>query len=855
MAKSKKTNIRYKYSPLSMAIISAFFISNASAEKANAATENMEFDASFLNVDNANKLDLSRFAYGSSGTPGIYKTAIYINDRLVSNKDIEFRARDNKSVYPCLSLEVIKNIPFNYDKLPADFLPVSGESACFDLQKKLPDAKVNYDSNEQRLDITIPQIYMQNTARGTVSPELWDSGIPAMMLGYNVNGYTSEANGRTFNSLYAGLNAGLNIGAWYLRHNGAYTKAGSDPADYTSINTYLQRDIPAMKSRALVGQSNTNGELFDTVPFTGVQLATDERMLPESLRGYAPEIRGIARTNARVTVRQGDQILYETSVPPGAFLINDLYPTGYGGDLVVTVREADGSEQYFRVPYASVAQLLRPGSSRYALTAGKLRSNTLRDEPMLYQATWQHGITNNLTGYAGMQFSPNYYALQIGTAVGLPIGAVSFDVTHARTRLEAGRNAAYSSKSERSSRGQSYQISYSKLIRETNSNISLAAYRFSTDGYMDFLTAMQTRDAVKSGLPASSVWRAKNRMTLTFGQGLPENWGQLYLSGSLQNYWNKEGTDKQYQFGYNNQYGRLSWGLSVARTFSSQGRQQTNYLLSFSLPLGRPDSSSAPQLRTDLTHDTSGRTGEQLSLSGSAGEENQYTYGVTAMHLNQGIGTTGSLNGSYRSGMTMLNASLSTGKDYHSVAGGMSGTVVAHSGGITFTPYTSDTFALVEAKGAEGAKVSTYPGIRIDSRGYAVVPYLNPYQMNDVSIDPKGISTQTELTNSSQKTAPYLGAVVKMKYETRQGTAVLINTTWQGEPVPFGAEVLDSQGSRVGSAGQGGQIYARVGKDKDRLLVKWGEDRNSQCHVGYQLMPVQKDRPVAHIQQYNSICQ
>lgn len=94
-----------------------------------------------------------------------------------------------------------------------------------------------------------------------------------------------------------------------------------------------------------------------------------------------------------------------------------------------------------------------------------------------------------------------------------------------------------------------------------------------------------------------------------------------------------------------------------------------------------------------------------------------------------------------------------------------------------------------------------------------------------------------------------------MKYETRQGTAVLINATWQDEPVPFGAEVLDSQGKMVGSAGQGGQIYARVSKDKDRLLVKWGEGRTSQCHVGYQLMPVQKDRLTAHIQQYNSVCQ
>ncbi|WP_251274134.1 fimbria/pilus outer membrane usher protein, partial [Enterobacter hormaechei] len=88
-----------------------------------------------------------------------------------------------------------------------------------------------------------------------------------------------------------------------------------------------------------------------------------------SLRGYAPEIRGMARTNAKVTVRQNSAIIYETTVSPGEFVINDLYPTGFGGDLTVTVREADGNENFFLVPYTAMPQLIRPGSYRYSFTA------------------------------------------------------------------------------------------------------------------------------------------------------------------------------------------------------------------------------------------------------------------------------------------------------------------------------------------------------------------------------------------------------------------------------------------------------------------------------------------------------
>ncbi len=85
--------------------------------------------------------------------------------------------------------------------------------------------------------------------------------------------------------------------------------------------------------------------IFDSVPFRGAQLASDDDMLPDSLRGYAPVIRGIARTNAQVIVKQNGYTIYQSYVSPGAFEIADMYPTGSSGDFDVTIKEADGSEQ------------------------------------------------------------------------------------------------------------------------------------------------------------------------------------------------------------------------------------------------------------------------------------------------------------------------------------------------------------------------------------------------------------------------------------------------------------------------------------------------------------------------------
>lgn len=846
------SGVSSRFSPIALALSCYLFTGNTWAENiesnAQGSSGEADFDASFLNIEDSEKVDLSRFKNGSSGTPGVYKTYLYVNNELITNTDIEFRSREDKSVYPCITSEIIKNISFDYSKLPSDFL--KNIDGCMDLKTSIPEVNVAYDSNEQRLDVIVPQLYMQKIARGTVSSELWDSGVPVMMLGYDINGYSSDSQGKTFNSLYAGLNAGFNVDAWYLRHNGSYTNMSNGSQEYNSINTYIQRDIPALRSRALLGQSNTTGDLFDTLPFTGVQLSTDERMLPESQRGYAPEIRGVARTNARVSVQQGGVTIYETTVSPGAFLINDLYPTGYGGDLDVIIRESDGSEQTFKVPYAAVTQLLRPGSSRYSITAGEYRAENVGEKPMLYQATYHYGLNNAVTAFGGLQYSENYYAMQLGSALGTSYGAVAISVTQAKTTLNnegENSNSSYS--------GQSYELSYSKLISETNSNLSLAAYRFSTEGYFDFTTAMQTRKAIADGQDEDIVSRAKNRLTLTVGQGLPLNAGQLYVSGSIQDYWNKQGKDTQYQLGYTNQYKQISYGVTANRTFSSLGASQTNYMLSISFPLGNEGSRNRPQLRTDLSHDTSGRMGQQLSISGTGGDENQYSYGATVMNANQGVGTSGTVNGNYLSPVTSMSGSLGTSKDFKSISGGFGGTLVAHSGGIALSPYTSDTFALVEAKGAEGASVSSYPGVRVDSRGYALVPYLNPYQMNEISIDPKGMSDEVELSNTSQKIAPYSGAVVKMKYDTKRGTPVLINATWKNEPVPFGASVSDSNGTTVGAVGQAGQIYARVSDERGKLVVKWGDDDSSTCGINYQLIPIDKKSGNLPLQKFNLTCE
>ena len=90
--------------------------------------------------------------------------------------------------------------------------------------------------------------------------------------------------------------------------------------------------------------------------FTGLNLASDERQLPPNLQGYAPEIRGLAKTNAKVTVKQSGRIIYETTVPAGPFNIQDLR-SSVRGTLDVQVEEQDGSISTFQVNTANIPTL------------------------------------------------------------------------------------------------------------------------------------------------------------------------------------------------------------------------------------------------------------------------------------------------------------------------------------------------------------------------------------------------------------------------------------------------------------------------------------------------------------------
>jgi outer membrane usher protein len=839
----RQTRRIFMTSLLAMAVSSTVHAANPNSP------ELAEFDPGFFRGLSGQAADLSRFSKGNTLTPGHYRFDVYVNELWVGRQEITVTLTvPEAGMSYCFTPEQVRQWGLDASKLPEAALAQQAlkSEKCFDAERFIPGFKLNANTGELMLEITVPQAFI-GSRRGVVASELWDHGVTAGFVGYNLNTFRTD-NRDTGNTTqyFGGFNSGVNLGAWRLRHNSSYTRTGGNDGSshYQSISTYAQRSIAPLKAQLTVGQYFTPGDQFDSVPFTGVQLTSDTRMSPDTENGFAPVIRGIANSNAKVTIRQGNNVIHETSVPPGPFAIDDLHSTGYSGDLQVTITEADGQTRIFTVAYAAVPQMLRPGVSRFNLSAGKYRDSALDSVPNLLLGTWQHGVSNLVTVYTGAIVAEKYQSLQGGLALNTGIGALALDLT--QSRASGLKSNAFGI--DEHMQGQSYRATYSKLLPETRTNFTLAAYRFSSEGYLSFGDFARARSSqtptfneVSSlpGLVGSVVEsaRPRNRYQLNINQPLADGYGSLFFSGSAQNYWHSgSGTSTTFQAGYGNSYRWGSFNVGISRTLGSAGQSDTQYLASISIPLG--SRARAPMLTTSLNYSDRKNTTAQTSLSGAVGENNQLNYNAFGSSNRADSHSANSVGGNvqYNSPYAVMSGGASSGNSTRQLNLGLSGSVVAHPGGVNFTQYQGETMAVVQAKGAEGAAISSNVGAAVQGNGFGVVSGLMPYRQNEIALDPKGTSRDVEIQGSTQQVAPSAGAITMLKYQTETGTPVMLQASrTDGKPIPLGSEVLDDKGNYLAMVGQGDLIFVRGLAPEGQLVVKWGPEATQHCSLQYRL--------------------
>lgn len=769
----------------------------------------------------AGALALRHLATQARLPPGRYRVNLTLNFDTLPEQELDFvEAPHGDGLQPCLTAELLRSLNLREQALEA---PLPDTSQCLDLAQYLPQATAEFNAAQLHLALSIPQIALRQDSSGSIPEERWSNGINAAFINYQASAqHSNQRDGRSSNSQDLYLNSGINLGAWRLRSKQALRQTPDGERQWTRSDTYAQRDLPGLQANLTLGETFTNSEMFRSVRFTGAQLASDSGMLPDTLQQYAPVIRGVAQSRAKVEVLHNGYPIYATYVAPGPYAIDDLSVGSSHGELEVVITEADGQVRRFTQPYSTMGSLLREGIWRYSATVGQYESAQQLDNPVFWQATLARGGAWDTTLYGGLLSSEYYNASVLGLARDVGnLGALSFDVTRATSELGHEQGKV---------QGHSLALRYGKSF-QTRTSLRFAGYRYSTQGYRDFDEAVQQRSS-----NIDYLGNRRSRLEASVYQNVGDR-SSLSLTFSQDTYWQTNYQRRQYQLQYNTQLGKVGVNLFATQALDTSNHASRSFGLSLNLPL---DFRRQQQASFDLRHEN-GHYSERASLNGGL-LDSRLSYNTALTNDNQGR-KSAALSMAYQGSQASIGMGYTEASDYRSLSLNASGAVLLHDEGVAFGSHLGETMALVHVPGVPGVGVQNTPAARTNAEGYALIPYLRPYRLNNLVLQTDDLSPEVVIGNASQQVVPRRGAVMKASFNAEHVSRLVLTLLQaNGAPVPFGAQVVDADGVTLGVVGQAGQALVSARRaGHQQIQVIWGGAGDDVCQLSIDPQALEQD--------------
>ncbi|HCJ6522341.1 TPA: outer membrane usher protein [Enterobacter cloacae] len=784
-----------------------------------ASAEEVQFNTDVLDVKDRDNIDLGQFSRGSYIMPGDYMMLIRINKQELPEQSVIFYQAENDAndSAACISPAMVEQFGLKPDM--KEKLTWWHQGECLTLDS-LPGTSARADLGSASLTVSLPQAYLEYAADNWDPPSRWDEGVPGLLLDYYLNAQTQrqQQRGQQGYNVSGNGTVGANLGAWRLRadwqtrldHQTGSGKGTRQSWDWSRY--YAYRAIPRLGAKLSVGENYLYSDIFDSFRFTGASLISDDSMLPPNLRGYAPEVTGVARTNARVVISQQGRVLYETQVASGPFRIQDINDA-VSGQLDVRVEEQDGSVQEFRIDTASIPYLTRPGTVRYKVASGRPSDwKHSTNGPLFATGEFSWGVSNGWSLYGGGVAGGDYNALAVGIGRDLMMfGALSFDVTQSRARLPQLEDSTLS--------GGSYRLSYSKNFDEYDSQVTFAGYRFSERNYMSMSEYLDARTY------GTRNQNSKEMYTVSFSQHFRDLGLSAYLNYNHQTYWDSAANDRytltlsrNFDIG---QFRNLSLSLTGYRN-KYNGINDDGMYLSLSMPWGGNGSVSysGSYDRNDNTH----QVGYYDRLDN--GDSYQLSSGITRS------GGTASGYYTHQGDMAQVNANASYQEGRYSSAG------VSLQGGATATLkgaalHRSGTIGgtrmMLDTDGVADIPIGGYGAVTRTNRfGKAVVTDVSSYYRNRVSIDVNKLPENAEATRSVVQATLTEGAIGYRRFEVIAGEkAMAVIRLADGTTPPFGATVQNRKKQDVGIVNDDGNVYLSGINPNEEMTVHWSGQ--AQC--------------------------
>lgn len=801
-------------------IASGILIALAIGQYSQAAEQDIQFNTDVMDVKDRSNIDLTQFSRAGYLMPGDYQLVLHINKAELPETTVSFFAPENdpKGSEACLTQEMTSAMGLKDSAVRGLKWWHGGQCLALD---SLPGTTAQADLGSGSLYVNVPQAFLEYTAENWDPPSRWDDGVPGVLFDYGINATDNYGHGGGQQQNVSGNGvAGANLGPWRVRadwqarydRNSQSNSSAQQSWDWSRY--YAYRAITSLKAKLMLGENYLPSSMFDSFRYTGVSLTTDDAQLPPNLRGYAPEVTGVARTNAKVTISQQGRVLYESTVSSGPFRIQDLNDA-VSGKLDVRVEEQDGSVQTFQVDTASIPYLTRPGLVRYKVAAGKPSDYEHHSEGSEFgtgEFSW--GVNNGWSLYGGGLFSGGYDALALGLGRDLSVlGAISLDVTESRASVPALGTK----------QGGSYRLSYSKRFDKYDSQITFAGYRFSERDFMSMSQYLAARYH-----NSSQLGNGKEMYTVTLNKQLRGLNMSAYVNYSHQTYWDRAPSD--------------SWNGTLSSYFDVLSLK--NLSLSLSATRTQLDGKNDDGLYVGVSVPWS--NGATLSYNGQFGGANnshgvsfynqindKNSYSLTA-NTTSGGDTGGSAYITHEGDVAQMNANVSYQNDnYHAFGMSLEGgaTATAHGAALHRSGGSGGTRMMVDTGGESGVPVRGY-GAAVNSNifGKAVVADISSYYRSSVNVDLDDLPDDIDATRSVVQDTLTEGAIGYRKFGILSGEKEMaVIRLSDGSSPPFGASVTNPDSVQTGITGDDGSIWLTGIKPGGVMDVNW--DGHAQCQI------------------------
>ncbi|PSH60790.1 fimbrial assembly protein [Phyllobacterium brassicacearum] len=590
--------------------------------------------------------------------------------------------------------------------------------------------------------------------------------------------------------------------------------------DFTRLNTTWSYSDPKRLMTYRAGDFISGGLSWTRpVYLGGIQAQRNFALRSDLVTLPLPSFEGTAAVPSTLEVYTQNVRTYTSDVPAGPFQVTNLPAFSGGGEARVVLRDSLGRETTATLPFYSSSMLLRQGLLDFSAEVGLPRRNfgiesNDYDERIMGVATARYGVADWLTleghfeggdellnGGVGAAFPLGSYGAASLAVAGSHNGGRTGTLFNASIELDYGGWTIYG-------RMQRAFGDYDDIASVTADPVVISSDQFSV---------------FSTGVPRSLD-------QLTVSVPMPLDFSSLNLS-----YTSLETAD-----GENSRIVGLSYSQTMFKqsTFYASAFTDLEDSDSFGLFAGL----SIP-FGNDITATTGLEQGPDgvnvvADIAKSETQENG-SIGWRA-RTSEGDVANRSAAISYRAPFARFEAGVQQFESDVRATAQMDGAIAVAGGGVFATNRIDDAFAVVDVGTADvEVQQQNRPVGKTNRSGRIIVPNLNSYEPNTVSIDPKNLPVDADVPATREVVVPAdrSGVVVKFGVSETPQSALVTVADKNGVPLQAGLSgKLEGSGEEF-VVGYDGQAYIRGLAAQNAIVVDLGEGKTCRAEFPYKAEP------------------